>query len=119
MVVLRKSALPSTSRPSFPWLLLPGLTLTLLLLAVDFSEWVTIGLLADSATIAGYPFGSEEAMSDGAWYYQTPALYAHHMLIGWVLLAPVCLVFAVAALWRARKLVLLAYALLAAILYFW
>ena len=80
------------------------------------NHWLTV---ADSTTIAGYPFGSEEAMSNGAWYYQTPALYAHHILIGWILLLPVCLVFAVAALGRTRKVVLLSYALLAAFLYFW
>ncbi|WP_206780460.1 hypothetical protein [Hymenobacter amundsenii] len=119
MVTPHESVPTSIPQPPFPWLLLPGLAFTLLLLVGTLREWVVIGLVADPTTIAGYPFGSEEAMSDGGWYYQTAALYAHHMLIGWILLLPVCLSFAVAALRRARNLVLLAYALLAAILYFW
>ncbi len=61
MVILHKPA-----RPSFPGLQLPSLTFALILLLSTFHEWVTIGLIADSVTIAGYPFGSEEATSNGA-----------------------------------------------------
>ena len=44
---------------------IPGLIITLLFVCILLHEWFIIGVFANPADITQYPFGSEEAMSDG------------------------------------------------------
>ncbi|MCB2379743.1 hypothetical protein LGH70_19260 [Hymenobacter sp. BT635] len=82
------SATSPATKPFSRWILAPGLLLASFLLIISFAEWVNIGFIKDPATIASYPFGSEEAMGEGGWYYHTAELYAQQMLISWVALLP-------------------------------
>ena len=102
----------TTAKPLPVWVLVPGFIFVALLFVVTFSEWVTIGLLKDPAVIAQYPFGSEEAMSDGGWYYKNAELYARQMLIDWVIFLLVLGVFGWAGLRRSGQRIATAYALL-------
>ena len=91
---------------------IPGMLITLLFVCTFFREWLIIGVVSNPADIAQYPFGSEEAMSDGGWYYLNGALYARAMLTcGIVLLIPL-LTFGFAILKRTTVCIVVAYGLL-------
>ncbi|MCB2408484.1 hypothetical protein LGH74_10895 [Hymenobacter sp. BT178] len=99
-------------KPISRWLLVPGLVLVSFLLAANLHEWLLVGVIKNPADIAQYPFGSEEAMGEGRWYYATAGLYARHMLISCLALLPAGFAFLRALLWRSGFRVAVAYGLL-------
>jgi hypothetical protein len=93
-------------------ILLPGIIFLLLLSMADWSEWYKVGWLGTPDIIAQYPFGSEEAIAEGGWHYQSASLYARTMLIEAVATLGVLGTFVAAVVKRNEMLVIVAYALL-------
>ena len=92
---------------------IPGLIITLLFVCILLHEWFIIGVFANPADIAQYPFGSEEAMSDGGWYYLNASLYARAMLTYSVIFLAPLLAFGSAIIKRTNTSIITAYGLLA------
>ncbi|UOQ55193.1 hypothetical protein [Hymenobacter cellulosivorans] len=102
-------ALTTQAKLRFWLALLPGLLLMGFLLFAYFYEWLTVGIIQDPATIASYPFGSEEAMSAGGWYYRDAPTYAQQTLVAFLVLLPSCAAFGQAIRHRSWTWVVLAY----------
>ena len=94
------------------WLSAPGLAVAALLAVVFLSEWVRVAVIADSATVESYHFGSEAMVGHGGWPYRTAALYARTSLVGGLVALVVTGAFVVAVVRRSRVLALVAYGLL-------
>ena len=92
---------------------MPGLILTLLFVCIFLHEWLTIGVFANPTDIAQYPFGSEEAMSDGGWYYLNASLYARAMLTSSIIFLMPLLAFGYAIIKRTNSSIVAAYGLFA------
>jgi len=92
---------------------MPGLVLTLFFACTFLYEWFTIGVIANPSDIAQYPFGSEEAMSGGGWYYLNASLYARAMLTSSIIFLIPLLAFGSAIIKRTNISTIVAYGLLA------
>jgi hypothetical protein len=93
--------------------LVPGFLLALIIAAICFSEWFTVGVFPKRDTIAQYPFGSEAAMEEGGWYYRNTTLYARIVLIEGVMMIEVIAAFTVAAVKRTATVIATAYGVFA------
>ncbi|QNH61453.1 hypothetical protein [Hymenobacter sediminicola] len=110
---MKPIASPKTAaKPVSWWALLPGIFLFLSFWSLFFSEWLTIGIIADPATIGSYSFGSEAMLAEGGQHYRTANTYATSALLAWVLLLPAGLAFVQAMRRRTPVRALLAYGIL-------
>ena len=92
---------------------MPRLLITLTSVSLFFHEWFTIGLVTNPADIAQYPFGSEEAMSDGGWYYLNASFYARTLLTSALMCLVPLLAFGFAVIKRTTSSIEITYCLFA------
>ena len=90
------------------WLL--PFCLTAVWFGIAAFEWVRVGLIADPAALARYPFGSTEGLGDGTAHYASAQVYAAYSL-KFASLSGVCTVlFAVAGAHGSRAILAAGYA---------
>lgn len=98
------------------WVAVPGLFVVLLFVAFSLSEWYTIGVEADPATIESYYFGSEPMVGYGGDHYRSAEAYASRSLAGGLAALAVAAVFAFGLIRRSGAAVAVGYAAVAGVL---
>ena len=78
------------------------------LVVFQFSEWWTIGIVADPVEIAKYPFGAEGPVA-GHPAYKSAEAYADRSLRGWVSCSLIAGLFVAARLRRSKPLLWIGY----------
>jgi len=96
---------------------MPGFFLVIIFWGISFSEWLTISIIADPATIASYHFDSDAMIGEGGQHYRTANTYATFALLAWVLMVPAGLAFIQASRRRTLIRTVLAYGILVSVIW--